>query len=229
MAKSNHLARLDRVRQDLHEARVAARQADLEADTADAHVNRLREEIVAAHAEGATKAVGQLTEQLAEQKLIADQARMKADGYGRRIPASEHDVAQFIADNHAALFAEMEPQGVEARDRLASAARELIAADAAWVALRSRADDLLSHVPNASPAADSPAEHHLAAAVREVRQALQAGDVARPTPHWRGKRSHEQSERANLLAKLKGKPKKSAQEERQMERLRHELQSDQAA
>lgn len=171
------------------------------------------------------KAVGQLTEQLAEQKLTADAARMKADGYGRRINAAEYAVAQFVADNHAALFAEIEPQGVEARDRLASAARELIAADAAWVALRTRADDLLTHVPNASPAADSPAEHHLAAAVREVRQALQAGDVSRPTPHWRGRRSHEQSERVNLLERLKNTPKKSAQEERQIERLRHELQA----
>lgn len=188
------------------QARVAHREADLQSRAQADSVERIRGQIVQAHAEGADRAVASLTEELASQRLEAEQAVLKADGLARRVANTDQAVKAFTAQHCDELVQELTPEAEAIRDRLMDGVEQVVRADREWGAMSQRVGAILRHAPNASPASDLSSEHALSSAVRDLRHALgAAGSVEAPVPHWSGRFDAEDNQRRTKLSKLQSK------------------------
>ncbi len=208
------------------QARVDQREADVESRAQADSVERIRGQIVQGHAEGAARAVESLTKELAAQRLEAEQAALKAAGLSQRVTNTDQAVKAFTAQHCDALVQELTPEAEAIRDRLINGVDQAIRADREWGAMSQRVGVILSHAPNASPAADLSSEHALSSAVRDLRHALgAAGSVEAPVPHWHGRKLSEDNQRRTQLANLQAKSSRTEAEVREQTRLLAELNS----
>lgn len=223
-------AKLEKFRQAAVDEKQRAREAQLEAERAQSNVAHAHDTLIEALADDAApkikkaRAAHQRAE--ADAKDAADRSRAAT----LRVERAERERDAYEVDNARALLDELGPRCDEVTDRLDRAARELTEAESAWQAASRQVGEYLARIPNASARADAKSSHPFEEIVRLARQTLNRGDsVESPMPTWHGLRAFEQNERATLLDRLKRQPKRSAEDEQEMARLRRELGTDEVA
>jgi hypothetical protein len=182
--KQTRTEQLEALRQVVVTERQKERDAELAAETAKAEAKAAREALIDAHASGAARGIKTAEAARTTAAAKAEDAAIKAEAAQRRSQRAEQERQAFEVEHARDLIGEMQETAAAVVERLQIAAGELVAADAAWSEIRQRSADLLTAVPGANAAQDSPNGHALGSIAGDLRRVK--AEVVSPLPHYRG-------------------------------------------
>jgi hypothetical protein len=160
------------------------REAQAEAQAAQAEVARCRDVTVEAHANGGDQVATAMKAYHAAERTLAE-AKIKAEGLGRKAERSRAAIVQFERENNADLLADLEPDTTKLMAEELELVARLVAIEDKKAAIRNRASQLVTaagHNPQGNvPAPDVLDE--LAPVLRDVASGLRP--LTSPMPNWK--------------------------------------------
>ena len=183
---TKHHDRLERLRAAEAEERTAERELQLAAQEGQAKAASARQALMEAHATGQASDIRRAEKTYDQAQATAEDSAIKAEAAALRVERSAAEAQGYEAQHADALILELGPQARAAADRLTESARALHEAHTEWHNVRGNVEALLRHAPGAH---DVPADHALAAVVRDLRGFIRGSGAVEP-PLPRGHVTH---------------------------------------
>jgi hypothetical protein len=186
-SKTAH-AQLDELRQAAAGERVKQRDIEAQVQAARAEVEQASAAIADGYAAEDQKAVvaARETEEAAVAKVKELQHRL--DGADLRVERAQRALDDFQRDHARDLLNEQEQATRAVAADLTASVHETLRLARAYVAERQAVDQLVAHVPGATPRADGPpATHPWERELRDLERAVaETPELPPPLPRWQG-------------------------------------------